>query len=727
MKLHADTRDVLKGNIGQETTFSIKATSKAFQILSSGLYSNKILAIIRELSCNAYDAHVAAKNASTPIEIFLPTYLKPVFSVKDYGIGLDHEGITQLYTTYFESTKQDSNDFIGALGLGSKSPFSYVSGFNVVSRFNGTKRLYTAFINENGLPSITMTGEESTTEPNGLQISLPVKRQDIDTFHREAKKALMYFNPMPTVHGVSTFEPYKVQHSVAGSNWKVRDSDYYANMKGPFILQGFVAYPIDAEQLKQHNISSTAAAVLGVNVDIVVPMGDVEVAASREALSYDPRTIQNLLNHLEVIAKEMRATIQSEYDKCSTAWEAACLCNKYAKTDDHSFREIYNKMHSRTPFTWKNQNVSEEILVICSDIKATSIIRMSFGSYGDRRFSVDGKISPDQKEEVIKIPVKANTLVVVDDLGKGVKAIVENYLHTLYPAKRSAAPAALIIQPVDKKVYKQEEIDLLIDRLGNPPFLMASTLPKVVSDRPAYTKRDAQSRLSWKGFPTNTGPRKNRINRTFSRLCWNTTVVDLTEGGFYVPIERFTVLGDTDGECAMFDLVLSSAKALFNVDTSIVYGFNEKERVQVQNNPKWINLFDHIEKEFVKLNVDEKVINVVIAEEVIEHLDLKRLLRLWPQHRDVVADGSFKQAVDAIYQLKQNSIQADKELVGAFIQATAKSDLINQIQSKKEFLTSKWVDAVQEHEMLKLIDWYKVDSQSYSMIFNYINLVSKNV
>ena len=54
------TSDVTRSNVGVEKEFNIKRTSKAFQILSSGLYSNKILAIVRELSCNAWDAHVAA-------------------------------------------------------------------------------------------------------------------------------------------------------------------------------------------------------------------------------------------------------------------------------------------------------------------------------------------------------------------------------------------------------------------------------------------------------------------------------------------------------------------------------------------------------------------------------------------------------------------------------------------------------------------------------------------
>ena len=237
--------DIARGNTGSEQTFSIKATAKSFSILSSGLYSDKILAIVRELCCNAYDAHVAAGKVGVPIEVKLPTMLDPTFYVKDFGTGLSHEQICSLYTTYFESTKSDSNDFIGALGLGSKSPFSYVSTFIVESRYNGTKRVYSCFINEQGLPSIALLGAEVCDEPNGLTIQLSAKKDDNYKFLTAARKALMYFNPMPSVVGCEYFEPFVYKHTVEGTNWKLRINESGASMSGPQVVQGFVAYPID--------------------------------------------------------------------------------------------------------------------------------------------------------------------------------------------------------------------------------------------------------------------------------------------------------------------------------------------------------------------------------------------------------------------------------------------------------------------------------------------------
>ena len=108
--------------------------------------------------------------------------LAPHFAIRDYGTGLSHDQVTNIYTTYFESTKTDSNAFIGALGLGSKSPFSYTDNFTVTAIKDGRKGIYSAFINDMGVPSIAMMAEEQTDEPSGVEVVISVKNSDLYTF-----------------------------------------------------------------------------------------------------------------------------------------------------------------------------------------------------------------------------------------------------------------------------------------------------------------------------------------------------------------------------------------------------------------------------------------------------------------------------------------------------------------------------------------------------------------
>jgi len=189
MKVETPTVPVEIGGELAGGDFSIKNSAAAFKILSSGLYSNKYEAILRELGCNAYDSHVEAGCADKPFTVHLPTRLNPKFIIRDYGVGLDHEQVMGLYTTYFESTKTDSNDFVGCMGLGSKSPFSYTKNFTIVATKDGVRGMYSAFIGDKGVPAITHLISEKTDEGNGVEIEFAVnERNDMHSLRLRPRK-----------------------------------------------------------------------------------------------------------------------------------------------------------------------------------------------------------------------------------------------------------------------------------------------------------------------------------------------------------------------------------------------------------------------------------------------------------------------------------------------------------------------------------------------------------
>ena len=155
MKLADRTVEVHSVGINSANQFSIAQTSKMFKILSDSLYSDKVMAVIRELATNAHDSHVSAGNHN-PFLVKLPTSADPNFSVRDYGTGLSREDMESMYTTYGASNKNDSNDFVGCLGLGSKSPFAYTKSFTTTSYFNGMQYTYIAAIDDAGVPNLNL-------------------------------------------------------------------------------------------------------------------------------------------------------------------------------------------------------------------------------------------------------------------------------------------------------------------------------------------------------------------------------------------------------------------------------------------------------------------------------------------------------------------------------------------------------------------------------------------
>ena len=148
------------------------------------LYSDPELAVIREYSTNALDSHRDAGNP-LPIEVTLPTQLAPFFRVRDYGDGLDAEDIRSIYSRYGTSTKRDSDDVVGMLGLGCKSALTYTDQFTLVGTKNGRTVQVSVGRDENGGGSMTIVSDEHTPDaPSGVEVIVPSKRDN--AFEKEA-------------------------------------------------------------------------------------------------------------------------------------------------------------------------------------------------------------------------------------------------------------------------------------------------------------------------------------------------------------------------------------------------------------------------------------------------------------------------------------------------------------------------------------------------------------
>lgn len=294
------------------TDFSINVTAQAFAILSSGLYKNPIKAIVRELSTNAIDSHIEAGTADKKFDVELPTKFSPLFRIRDYGTGLSKADVLGLYSSYFASTKTETNDQIGALGLGSKSPLGYTNSFSVVSYFNGTKYNFSVFIGDNGFPNIASTGKSDTDEPSGLEIIIPVKEDSYDMrkWYNSAKQVYRYFDVIPNIMGADV-KVEAPEYAYELGNVKLgapKDSyqDKYFN-----VIQGCIAYPIAFDEL---DITREIRDIVSqTDFDIYVKIGDVSFLPNREELSYDDKTkkvINDALNtYIDNLAEQMEVNI----------------------------------------------------------------------------------------------------------------------------------------------------------------------------------------------------------------------------------------------------------------------------------------------------------------------------------------------------------------------------------------------------------------------------------
>lgn len=316
-----------------ESQFTIKATGKAFKILSSGLYKEKVLAIVRELSCNAYDAHIAAGRPDRPFDVHLPNTLEPFFSVRDYGPSLGPTQIGPVYTTYFESTKTESNELIGGLGLGSKSPFCYVDSFTVIARFEGMRRTYTCFFDETDTPSLLLMNEEVSDEESGLEVKLPVNPAQFFEFRVKAEGIYRNFPTAPNVVGNGDYSLDLSDIMLYGKGYRLRDE----RSRKANALMGVVAYPIDpyaVTGLKPDQLRF----LQGTALDIDFGIGVLDITAGREELSYDQRTQNAIIARTQEVMDDITTRIIKAMDECETEFEARILFGRLNR-----FHAVFNQ------------------------------------------------------------------------------------------------------------------------------------------------------------------------------------------------------------------------------------------------------------------------------------------------------------------------------------------------------------------------------------------------
>jgi hypothetical protein len=607
----AQLHSVETSGVMNTSAFTIKASPKAFSILTSNLYSNKPLAIIRELCCNAYDAHVASGNADKPIEINLPNSINPTLSIKDYGTGLDDDEIRNVYTTFFESTKTESDDYVGQLGLGSKAPFSMFNSFNVESRKGGVKRLYTAYINDFGVPTIAKMGEEETTEPNGVTVSMAVNSDDFSRFKRSAEYALMYFNPKPIVSGSQYFNPYEVSHTLAGKNWKTRTTDYDARMFGAYVVQGFVPYPIDKTILTQNGLSDAGQKLIEFNIDFFLPIGSVDVSPSREALSYDKRTIQNLIEVIEDSVEDVRVELQAKIDEFTTHNSASRYLQDVLnnRVSSNVLSSLAGWLHKDENFLWNGLPLTGKYDVEFSKIELLSLIVMAKrynGKISQSGYRVMTNYPKDDVRQGLFMSVFDDSTFkyVIDDSTKYAKQ-----LHKLLMQQHSRDDKVIMIsynknaQQLTTDTF-DAQVEYFAQALGGVEIVKLSSLVSYTPPpRATATRRSKTSVFVWNGTTTRYGE--------FYRKSWDvadSTDVDFTKPAYYVMLddsfsmEKFSLTG------SRYNSLMSILGGRDIIDDEYpVYAITKSQLSFVKDDTVWIDLYEHAKEELQKLNLQSEI------------------------------------------------------------------------------------------------------------------------
>jgi len=604
----APQAEAILSNVGEIGEFRIRNSAKAFNILSSGLYANKIKAIIRELSCNAIDSHTAA-GTTQPFEVHLPTTLEPWFSIRDFGTGLSHDQVTKIYTTYFESTKTESNEFIGALGLGSKSPFSYTDNFTVTAIQNGRKGIYSAFINDVGVPSIALMGEEQVTEPNGVEVKFSVNdRYDFSKFADEAQSVYRWFPVLPTITGnkINVIPVYYETKDIIAGVHSLEDN--YSRGRNPSVaVMGNIAYPIDVPQAEQ--VLEGLDQLLKCGLVIEFGIGELDFQASREGLSYIPLTIDSIRKKLVAVNSALTEVLTKEADVITCAWSRSQFL--HSKKRQPLWKNAVWEYANNTLFplyeTKNDWNHSFEIKTMVSDLNAMNIQVKSFAS--DRGIARCKNYEPkygydanQNRYEYFNIEVSKDSFFVVNDTNKGSFERAKYHFRNK-EKKNNYRESVYVLDSLDKT--KRMNLVAFYAMLHNPPAeqrFLASKLdqkPRNNVGGNGFGKNVTIIQLEKRGGSSRNSSSSDMVWRAAGTL----DTFDKTQKMYYVPmsgfITQFKKLNTHYGASDLADMLQRTGMPEFAIN---LYGVRKGDIEAIKKMSNWINIEDHIITVLNRLN-----------------------------------------------------------------------------------------------------------------------------
>lgn len=689
--------------------FSIKASAKAFSILSSSLYQNKIRAIIRELSCNAIDAQKAAKS-NRNFEITLPTSRMPLFKIRDYGTGISPEDINKVYTTYFESTKTTSNDMIGCLGLGSKTPFCYTDNFAVSSYYNGKKYSYAATISEDGMPTIHLVMEEDTSEPNGLEVSFAVKIHDISSFDDEMRFVNFWLDTKPIFTKQGNLTPDFSAHaeytkskldslkvfecSVSGANVKIFKKDGYDYnsdkriTNGSYVIMGNVPYSLSLQ-----NLPSLLPTERRLDVDgflhIEVPIGEVEPQASRESLSYSKSTISYLEKVIKDALAKCAADFSKEIDSAPSAFDA------WKIVFDKSRAFPYSAIAEQDiAYKDKTININKALSTTITGLSSyTKIYRRQFYRNGKTGFSVAKDVSGYLRDifrpNEVRFISQASLESYVGRKNKGFDAGLNSLKNWILNEEVSGVSDKVFIVSTDEmiKTFELDKTNLLL-HLDSLPAGQPSLR---VQNKATSTRAGKKKTQVWHIKKVSNFSEAQSSDRSVCEIDFDDEETEFT----YVVLEK-NALTTADKKHTIFNW--HTGLEFLGWKGMNLYGLTPTQLKMIEDKDNWLPLelriLDLIDEEF-RTNLDKikKEISITALADVLENRGNKLVFAASGNWDTLLRPDNIQTLLESLPQdheivkfaEKSGSLSAERKIIADTKASDVISRMLNSISFSDDF------------------------------------------
>lgn len=313
-------------------SFGISDDPAFFHVLSSSLYNNPNLAVVRETICNQWDAHIEAGKTHLPVLITID--MDNFITFRDYGHGIPDSKIGQVYGMYGASTKKANSSVTGGFGLGCKSPFAYTDSFQVTSWNQGKMSIYNvtkSSVETDGKPGIIPILSGVPTEETGLEVKFQLNGSDITEFVSYIKsivfngeiKAILRKPTMslPDKNGTRNMELTDEELPVLGMSFEPGSynlsRDWWQSYMGNnavYVRYGNVMYPAVQSPATEEALSliHNFMNIIGTTRIVVqAAPSTLAIAPSRETLSNQKMTDDGIVDICVNLVDKLEAEIKA--------------------------------------------------------------------------------------------------------------------------------------------------------------------------------------------------------------------------------------------------------------------------------------------------------------------------------------------------------------------------------------------------------------------------------
>lgn len=591
------------GNIERNTvTIDPDNIDFIISILSTNLYSYPIDSFIRETVSNAVDSHKEA-NVSEPVIIELGLDLNNSYYclIRDTGTGISKERFESIYKKIGSSTKRDSDDYIGAFGIGRFSALSVSDTVFINSCYEGYKYSYIMY-KENNKLNIDILSSSPTELPNGVEVKVNIESSEIYDFERAITSQLCYFEnvyfetrSLPYFYS-TTKERAKEFNNLVIKRFKYFSVNNFKDTSDISLLLGKVRYPLRLNGLNKNYQDYIQKLPISLNFNI----GELSITPNREEIIYNSTTIKKIEDTLDLAIEELRSLIPDD------------------NIDIDNIFEYYSKINSPQKYTILENSVKSVIIDISKlkPIKYTfkgktyskDLFNDTFKFLYNRDFVIsnykyNGSITGSINSFSIFSILSGNKRVVLCDIAS-LKNITKDYIRA------TQVSITYFVKPKDNKAILKEYKSLkkmYVSNYGNSIYFkdvfknllecLTNHLKNTYINNSSPTKQFIEERKN-----------KRLSTKTFTkRELGELTIYEITKSlkhgyginGFIEKAKSIT-LEPKKNKCLFIYSTKEDHKALYNLCATLHYSkpkitfcrINSLKEKFIKDNPYFINIED---------------------------------------------------------------------------------------------------------------------------------------